>query len=179
MSRGVKASFGLGFTGRSFLYDWRREHVFLDQSLSQINPMGQIDFQNGNRCAPDRSPAFKKRAVPQKVLPPPVAAWMKKRDNALGETVTSRDVRPFMVVAREACQRQVLGSSQPSVLTRQDVINLKREFVVLLRQPAILTGSLSAPPDQTFETNIHRDGKVAPRVFLRALRAFDFRRDNT
>lgn len=104
---------------------------------------------------------------------------MEKPDNAFGKRITSRDVRPFMVVAREACQRQVLGSSQSAVLTRQYVINLKREFVVLLRQPAILTGSLSAPPDQTFETNVHRDGELVPRVFLRALRAFDFMRDNT
>ena len=62
---------------------------------------------------------------------------MKKRHNAFGETITSRDVRPFVVVARKACKRQILGSSKPAVLTRKNVINLKREFVVLLRQPAI------------------------------------------
>lgn len=62
---------------------------------------------------------------------------------------------------------------------RQDVINLKREFVVFLRQLAILTGSLSTPPDQAFETKVHRDAELAPRTFLRALRAFDFMSDNT
>ena len=79
MSREVKASFGLGVPQRSFLCDWWREHFFVDQSQSQVNAMGQIDFQNGNRRAPDRSSAFKKRAVPQKMLPPSVAAWMEKR----------------------------------------------------------------------------------------------------
>lgn len=65
------------------------------------------------------------------------------------------------------------------MFARQDVINLKREFVVFLRYLAILTRSLSAPPDQTFETNVHGNAQLALRTFLRALRAFDFMSDNT
>jgi predicted GTPase len=70
--------------------------------LSQVSAIGQIDFQDGNRRAPDRGLAFKKWAVTQKVLSPPVAAWIEKRDNAFGKRITSRDVRPFVVVARKA-----------------------------------------------------------------------------
>jgi len=44
--------------------------------------MGQIDFKDGDSRATGRGEAFEKRAVPEKMLPPPIAARIEKRNNA-------------------------------------------------------------------------------------------------
>jgi hypothetical protein len=113
------------------------------------------------------------------MLRPLMAARVEKPDDPSGARITPRDVRPLMVVAGEAGERQVLGRSQSAVLAREDVVNLKGEFIVLLRHLAVLADAPGAPPDQTFEAKVHSRAQLAVRTFFRAWRALDFISDNT
>jgi hypothetical protein len=86
----------------SFLNGSGREDLLVNQSLPQTNAMRQIDFENSDRGAANFRTTNEVRPVPLEMLLPLIAPWMEESHNSLGERIATRDVRPFVVVAREA-----------------------------------------------------------------------------
>lgn len=121
--------------------------------------MGQVDFQDGNGRATNRGKPHKPRAIPLEMLLPLMASWMEKPDNSPGARITSGDVRPLVVVAKETSQRQIPGRRWTIVLARNNVVNLKGKVVVISRHPAVFTDVSGATPNQTFQAKVHGDAQ--------------------
>lgn len=69
--------------------------------------------------------------------------------------VDSRDVWTLVVVAGEAGKRQVLEVVRAVVLARDDVVDLKLEQVVLLRDETVLAVVIGAPPYAADVRRVH------------------------
>jgi hypothetical protein len=88
-------------------FDSSRKHAFFDQRLAVHDTVADIDRQYFNRRATNWRKAHENGAMPRKVVIPLVLPWMKKSRDVTCSGVDACDVRPFVVVAREARKRQV------------------------------------------------------------------------
>lgn len=87
-------------------------------------------------------------------------------DRALG--INSSDVRLFLIVASEACDCEVVRFRWPTVLARDNVIDVKRIWIERLRHATVLTATTRSPPDFVSQWLIH--------VVYREFEVFNVRR---
>ena len=91
------------------------------------------------------------------VVIPSLLPGIKERNDFFAHWVHSREVWPFIPIAKTTGQRQVFGFGRPAMLPSDDVIKLEREFGKNLWKVAVLTTPSSSLPDQTLQRRIHRD----------------------
>ena len=116
--------------------------VQLSQCQQQF-PLGKVvslvELQQPRRRAPDIGHAGDARTGPPEVILPSILPRMKQPGQFPGVRIDAREIRSLDRVASAAGQRQVLPVVRPSVLLRDDVLDVERRLLlVLLPQPAIL-----------------------------------------
>jgi steroid 5-alpha reductase family enzyme len=94
-------------------------------------------------------------ALPMKVILPVIAARMKESHDATRERIASGNVWAFTVVTEKTGKRQIERHRQAAVFKRQNVIDLKGQFVAFLRHPAVFATTRGTTPNQIFEALIH------------------------
>jgi hypothetical protein len=88
------------------------------------------------------------------MLLPIVMTWVKQRRDTPCIWINPCDVRSFVIVARETGESQVLSPGRTTVLTRNDMVNLKGKRIEILRHTAIFTASTSPLPHLLYEALI-------------------------
>jgi hypothetical protein len=151
-----------------------RKDTFRYQSFAQADVFGVIDVQYDNRCAAGWRAAHQDAGVPLKVLRPDILPWMKEACQLSGLRIKSRDVRPLVLVAVQAGQRQIRGGRWSAVLLGDDMIDLERKGIEELEHPAVFAGVVRPAPDEVFQGWVH--GNQAASKSRRDLRALDFKR---
>src|SRR5271165_3513694 len=98
------------------------------------------------------------------MLSPPVLSRIEERHHETGRGVDSGQVGAFLEIAVPACERQVVEPRQSTMLSSNDVLNVKGAPKRRLRQMAILAKIRGAPPDFS-GILAHAWGKKARRAF--------------
>jgi len=80
---------------------------------------------------------------------------VKKRDDLARCWIDACEVRAFPKVAAMTRQRKVLGNVAPSVLLRENMLDVMREVAVFLPQQAILAAVMGAFPHKSAGDGIH------------------------
>jgi hypothetical protein len=97
---------------------------------------------------------------------------MEEPDQLPRVWIRAREVRAFMPIAMKTGQREVLKNSQPSMLARHNVIDMKGQRIDRRRQVTILAPILCALPDLPDNVPCHQWGRSSG-FRLRASRALD------
>ncbi len=72
-----------------------------------------------------------------------------------GLGIDAGDVRPFVIIACEACPAEIASSIRAAVLTRDDMVDVEEEAVVHLRDPAVLAAAVGSLFYQFFGRAVH------------------------
>ncbi len=78
------------------------------------------------------------------MLAPNILTWVKEIRALAGLGVNARDVRSLAPVAFQTAKRKVVQRGFPTMLARDDVVNLKALRVTNLRSPAVFA-QISCP----------------------------------
>ena len=95
------------------------------------------------------------------MITPHIHSWVKQPVNLPGCRILSRDVWTLVPVAMQARQRQIVESSRPVLLARDDVVNVKRQRIN------------RGLPGDNIRINVHsvaRLGEQVPRSRMGAVR---------
>jgi hypothetical protein len=122
--------------------------ALLDQRPSDIDPVGQVDFQDGHGDSPDGSLADEDRSGPGEMPRPFVASGVKKPDHGIRGGIDAGNVRPFVMIASETRQGEIAGSSSSTVFGRNDVIDFVRQGRPGLRQVTVFTPPAGPVPNE-------------------------------
>ncbi len=117
--------------------------------------MIEIDLEDANRRPPSGRLAHEYRPIPSKMARPLVASRIEKRDNFSRHGVDTSDVRPFVTVARKTAKAKVARLCHTFVIFCDDVVDLKRNSLVFLRDLAVLATVPGSPPNQFLQRTIH------------------------
>jgi hypothetical protein len=128
-----------------------REHAFTGQSFSKPYSMREVNGKHVNGDVTCRCEAHEQSAVPLEMIFPPVSSRVEQSNDVTAIAIYSDNVRPFVVVAGEAGEREVIGLVRSVMLTRDDVIDLKCEQVERLRHTEVLAGPFGASPNPIYE----------------------------
>jgi hypothetical protein len=97
---------------------------------------------------------------------------MEGSNNLARIGICSSYVRTFVAIAVQAGEGEILKNSEPSMLARNDMVDVKGQRIDGSRKVAILTSILGTTPDVPDNIPVH--GLWRLRCFLlRASRAFD------
>jgi hypothetical protein len=77
---------------------------------------------------------------------------MKERDGLLRCMIEARDVRSLVVIAGIATESQIFGHRRTLMLLSDDMIDLKRKPIKLLRHLAVFAAGIRSLPDKPFES---------------------------
>ncbi len=117
--------------------------------------MFEIDLEDANRRPPSRRLAHEYRPTPSKMAQPLVASRIEKRDDSSRFGIDTSDVRPFVTVARKTAKAKVARRCLTFVIFRNDVVDLKRNSLVFLRDLAVLATVSGSPPYQFLQRPFH------------------------
>src|SRR5579859_7130513 len=76
-------------------------------------------------CAPDRGFRYQVRAIPFKVIRPPVVPRIEQRNDPVGFRISAGNIGTLAAVAITARQRQVVQIGLTAVLPGYDVVNME------------------------------------------------------
>lgn len=99
------------------------------------------------------------------MLAPNVASGVEEPDDRARAGVVARDVRTLMPIAVKTGQRQIPNRRPPSMLARNDVVEMEWQRIKASRQVAIFAPVLGAPPDFPGKPPIHGLVVSASRAF--------------
>jgi hypothetical protein len=131
------------------------KNKFVDQFLPESDTMVEIDLEDANRRPPSGRLAHEYRPIPSKMARPLVASRIEKRDDFSCLGVDTSDVWPFVTVARKTAEAKVARLCHTFVIFCDDVVDLKRNSLVFLRDLAILATVSGSPPYQFLQRTIH------------------------
>lgn len=117
-----------------------------------------IDAEDCDRRSSDGRTPNKLGAIPLEMLVPIVRSGMEKSRDLSVIGVQTRDVWSLGIVAGKARKRQVVGLGGSAMLSRNDMINLERQVVIDLRNPAVFARLLRPLPNQSLGCCIHASG---------------------
>jgi hypothetical protein len=124
-----------------------REYTFLKQRGANFDQLGIIHRQDGDCHPTDSGAADQIRTIPAKVSFPLVSSWIEEPGEFLALSVDPRDIWPFVAVAVQAGQSQIVEYRWPAMLSSDDVIDGKGNGgVERLRHAAILAGMVGPAP---------------------------------
>ena len=117
-----------------------------------------IDRQHVDGDPPDVGQTDQASAVPFEVIGPNIISGIEEAHSHSPRSIEAGDIRPLVVVAVQACEREVVQFVGTSVLFRDDVVHLEGQGIVPLRHSAILADSTGSSPDRFTGLSIHRLG---------------------
>jgi hypothetical protein len=132
-----------------------RKFSFLHQSQTNCDEICFVDREHLNRGEADVGLGGQNGAVPFEMFAPTIISRVKKTDDIAGRRVPPGNVRPFMPVAVETCERKVVCISEAAVLSGNDVINVKWQWVSRGGQVAVFATAPCPPPDLPRKFGIH------------------------
>jgi len=100
--------------------------------------VGQVDGEDVDCCSTDWRASDKYGSLPLEVVFPLALPRMKQADNFFRVRIYPSNVRPFMVVARKTCEREVTEIVRPVMFASNNVINLEGKEVTMLWHPTVL-----------------------------------------
>jgi hypothetical protein len=136
----------------------------------------RIDYEYGDRHSTDRRSSFEHGTSPSKMLNPTVLSRMKESDEPAACAADSCDVGTLVDVAREASQGKIIGQCATLMLPGNNVVNLERHVVELLRHLAVFALLASALPDLNPQAPLH--GYSSAAEWSSESRALDLRMPN-
>lgn len=95
---------------------------------------------------------------------PNVPSWIEEPSTFTSLWIDAREIGAFVVVVGEANQREVACDGRTVMLLRDDVIDLKRQFVEHLRHLAILAAVSRSLPNQIDERLSHDEVRTFDSV---------------
>ena len=104
-----------------------------------------------------RGVCVKYRTLPEEVVPPAVFAWVKQAHYLTTMGIDTSDVRPFVAVAIVASESEIVFGVLSPMLARNDVVDLKRQEVEVLRHLTVFAGAPSALPNVLLKSAVHGD----------------------
>jgi hypothetical protein len=90
-----------------------------------------------------------------KVFGPKIEPWMKQADKLPRVGIKASNVRPFETITVEAREGEIIDRCRPSVLSGDDVVDLKRQPVLGVRYSAVLAPILCPFPDLPKQKVVH------------------------
>jgi hypothetical protein len=128
---GFRASFGQCETrGPAFGVSW--EFSAGEKFRTAFNPPIVVHREYVNCRSPRWSQTDDSRPNELKVVGPGIAAWMKERDNRSARRVKAGKVGSLMKVTAVAGQREICKLVHPTMLPRDDVLNVMQEAALFL-----------------------------------------------
>ena len=106
-----------------------RKFSLLHQGYTNRDEIGFIDREHLHRNQTDVALRRQNGAVPLKMVAPVIRARMEQPDNFSSRGMPSRDVRPFMPIAVETCEREVVALGCAAMLTGDDVVDVERQRI--------------------------------------------------
>ena len=100
---------------------------------------------------------IKYRTIPEEVVRPSVSARVKQPHYLTAVGIDTSDVRPFVAVAIVASEGEIVFGALSPMLTRDDVVDLKRQVVKMLRHLTVFAGSSGALPNVLLKNAVHGD----------------------
>ncbi len=137
------------------------------QVLSHFHPFPVVHCQQLHGRAANRRPTGEDRPFPREMICPTVAAWMKQRHKLPGLGIEAGDVGSLVEIAEAARQGQVVRLGRATMLTGNDVFDVKTdETGSRLRQSAVFANVTCPAADQGPQRVVHH---CCPRSSDRAL----------
>src|SRR5882672_6720713 len=99
--------------------------------------MGQVDSENVDCCPSNRGATHKDGPAPREMVFPVVPARMKQPYDLSDLGIDSGDVWSLVVVAGKTSKREVCNLIRATVFASNNVVDLKRQKIVLLRHLTI------------------------------------------
>ena len=127
----------------------------MHESQANCDEICFVDREHLNRDEADLGLAGQCGAVPFEMFAPTIASWVEKTDDIASRRVPPGNVRAFMPVAVETCERKVINSSEAAVLSGNDVIDVKWQRVSRCRQVAVFAAAPCLLPDLSRKFGIH------------------------
>ena len=97
--------------------------------------------------ATDRGLSHNSCSVPSKVISPRIRSRMKQADQIARVWINPSDVRALKPIAVIARHCQVFQNRGPTMLARNDVIDLERQAIMRMWDPAVFAAIVRASPD--------------------------------
>lgn len=132
---------------------WKR--TFHNQHLPQSYSMRQVYTENIDCCPPYRSATKKHGSIPLEMVFPDILSWVEQTNNFPCLGIHTSNVWSFVVVAGKTGERQVDEFVSPMMFTRNNVIDLKSQQIILLRHLTILAGETRSLPHLLNERLLH------------------------
>jgi hypothetical protein len=152
----------------------RRKFTDIDERLPKCYADRQVDPKGPNGGAAGQRLAFENSAVPEKMPLPILTPWIDKPANPARPRIDSREIRAFIQVAWNAGPCTVFRSIEAAMYPGNDVIELERQVVVLLRHLAVFATVMCAFANQVLGSSIHI---VQDAVFFNLPRILAFKID--
>ena len=127
----------------------------MHQSHANCDEICFVDREYLNRNEADLGLGGQKRAVPFEMVAPTIASGVEKTDDIASRRVPPGNVRAFVPVAVKTCERKVVNSSEAAVLSGNDVIDVKWQWVSRSRQVAVFAAAQCPLPDLPGKFGIH------------------------
>src|SRR5262249_21372537 len=105
------------------------EHTFLHQLGAEFQSVDIVDCQDLDGRACVGSTPNKNSAVPYKMTPPTLTAWVEKRCQTACQRIDPGNVRPFVLVAVETTPRQIAEGRRAAMLGCDDMVQLKGQRI--------------------------------------------------
>lgn len=142
-----------------------------DQGLTLQEPPRLVEAEHEDRRSADIGQTDNARAVQSEMLLPALASRVEERLERTREWIEGGNIRAFLTVAVQACQTEVAIRSVPTMLDRNDMVDLVRQGPVVLMQQTVLAVPVRALDHLLTEQGGNVSARHAGRATLRA-RAF-------
>ena len=129
--------------------------TFRNQELPEHDGVRVIDRKATHGSATCRRVAHEPRAIPVKMIAPPIVSRVKKRNSRRRVRINAGKVRSLVSVAAKATEAQVVERFEAAMLPGDHVVDWKREErILVLVNPAVFTPTTSSLPDLLPEPRI-------------------------
>ena len=170
-----------GFQQTLLVYGFNKSHwtirrqVWISFSLQfavryqfrpQLKTARIVECQNSNRCSSNWCEALDIRSLKAKMSLPLVTTRMKQSHYFSCSRVDTCYVGTFAKITAVACKCKIVDFVGAAVLFGDNVLNVMRQFAVLLRQAAILATILGTLANKMARRGIHRLAAVGFQVTL-------------
>jgi hypothetical protein len=132
--------------------------------------MKSVDFEHFSGCSSYVCRPNEARAVPSKVQRPCVGARIEQASQYAGLWIEAGEVRTFVAIACETCQRKIGLDGKAAVFLRLGVFDFKGQWIELLRHLAVFASRIRPLPNESPKRSLHQ---VVPFACLIDCRALD------
>ncbi len=132
-----------------------REFANVNEGLPEGNADRQIDSEGAHGGATALCPSLKNGAMPAEMAFPILSARIEKADDISRLWIDAGEIRALVQVAWNASVGAILVSVRTAMDPSDDMVELKRQVIMLLRHLAIFAAMMRALTDQGSGSSIH------------------------